>query len=196
MSDIQLLQGKEYIRSLYEDFDYAKKIRIECLTLNPIIADILIPQAKAGAKIEILTNPPDRKMIHGPDFLEVRRILREAGIKVYCFNAPYLHHQKIVLIDPDIVYLGSHNISKPSLNINIETSVRFRNFDIFMRLLNQFKMKTGTSDVIFGKPKITSCGVATPQHPALKDNDPHRQIEPDTGCNKPEPVVVYDIPEN
>lgn len=173
MTNIQLLQGKEYIRSLYEDFDYAKKIRMETLTLNPIIADILLPQAKLGVKIEILTNPPDRKMIHGPDFLTIRKTLREAGIKVYSFNAPYLHHQKIILIDPDIVYLGSHNISQQSLNANIETSVRFRHFDIYTKLLEKFRLKTGTS----------------------RDDELDRQIKTDTGQSKPEPTVVYDIPE-
>ena len=64
--------------------------------------------------------------------------LRALGADVRTFKAPYLYHQKTILIPPDIVFVGSHNLTYASVYRNFESSVRFQNFGVYQTLHLRF----------------------------------------------------------
>lgn len=141
---INLLQDKEYRKALVEDMNRASLMYIETVTLAPFLVVLLREWLIAGGSANILTNSLKKSQIHDRDFLTNRDFLRELGAKVYSYDAPHLNHQKIVLIAPDIVYLGSHNMTAQSNFNNRETSIRLVNKAFYDKLLAGFRFKTGT----------------------------------------------------
>lgn len=141
---ITLLQDKEYRPALVNDLTPGRKVRIECLTLAPFIVVLLRSFLVAGGQVDILTNALAKKQLHGRDFMENRNQLRELGACVFTYEAPHLNHQKVILIEPDIVYLGSHNMTAQSQFNNRETSIRMTHHGFYDKLVAGFCLKTGT----------------------------------------------------
>lgn len=139
---VTLLQDREYRQSIALDLIDHNSVRIECLTLTPFIIVLLRDFLIQGGHVEILTNSYSKKQIHGADYLENRKELKNLGAHVFTYEAPHLNHQKVVLIEPDIVYLGSHNMTSQSNFANRESSVRLVNKAIYDKLLAGFWLKT------------------------------------------------------
>lgn len=139
---MDLLRDREYITALTTDLETAQEIVIECLSVMPALISLLSPFLKAGGKAEIICNAPHKSYLHNPEFLQNRKELRGKGALVFSYFAPHINHSKVVLIAPDIVYLGSHNMSQQSLYSNRETSLRLTHADIYNKLMAEFKLKT------------------------------------------------------
>lgn len=142
MPNYELLQQQEFIIHLKEDISLAKVIRLEALSLSPILVPLFTDYLFQNKTLEILTNRPGRIKWIGPDFVDIRIKLTNLGAKIFIWRAPYLHHQKIILIAPNIVYCGSHNMSWASCYSNIETTIRLEDDTIYQKLLAQFHKKT------------------------------------------------------
>lgn len=139
---VTLLQDREYRHALARDLLTTHHIRIECLTLTSFLTILLEDFLSAGGSADILCNAFSKKYLHTDEFLEVRKLLKELGASVYVYDAPHINHQKVVLIEPDIVYIGSHNMTVQSNFNNRETSLRIVHPDFYNKLLAGFKLKT------------------------------------------------------
>lgn len=142
MNNYQLLQQHEFLTHLKEDISTAKHIRLETLSLSPVLIPLFTAYLVEKKNLEILTNNPARNKWVWTDFIDTRIKLCSLGAKIFIWRSPYLHHQKIILIAPNIVYLGSHNLSWASLYSNIETSLRLEDDTLYQKLLDQFHKKT------------------------------------------------------
>lgn len=139
---IELLRDREYLTALTADLETAQEIAIECLSISPALLSLLSAYLARGGKAEVLCNAPQKTYLHSPEFLQNRKKLRAQGAQVYSYNAPHINHCKLVLIAPDIVYLGSHNMTHQSLHSNRENSLRLIHPEIYNKLRVLFNFKT------------------------------------------------------
>lgn len=65
-----------------------------------------------GVKVQCLANS-----------LQIVEKLKEIGLDCRKFNSADLLHSKLVVIDDEVFFIGSHNFSKNAFNYNYETSV-------------------------------------------------------------------------
>jgi len=90
------------------------------------IASHLIRAAKRGVIVKVIleqTGGRDGKL--DEENAATGRLLQNAGINVY-FDAPRkTTHTKLVVIDRNIVFSGSHNLTQAALKYNNEISVMF-----------------------------------------------------------------------
>lgn len=98
-------------------YSYRSSARIQRLNYEYLSA------ARRGVKVRVLLNT-DRV---GGNLSRINNYtanqLRRAGAAVKIDTTGQLVHSKIVIIDDEIVVVGSHNYSERSLSSNIETSV-------------------------------------------------------------------------
>jgi len=130
-----LLTGIDFTKYLLTDFTLARCSIMICsyvfdirnLKENPCTAsiiDTLIFAREKKINIEILLN--GYKKSGGIKKLNTGTCLFFADKKISCslFSPLTTQHSKIVLIDDDIVYLGSHNFTEASFTKSTETTLR------------------------------------------------------------------------
>ena len=91
------------------------------LILDEAILSSLKVAATSGINVKvIIPGIPDKKMIYLAT-LSYARELMEYGVEVYCYNG--FMHSKIVVVDDDIVSVGTANMDRRSFSLNFETNI-------------------------------------------------------------------------
>jgi len=65
--------------------------------------------------------------------------LAELNIKARKLNAVKLMHAKSIVIDEEIIVLGSHNLTQNALTLNVEMSLVVYDKELATRIINYFK---------------------------------------------------------
>jgi phosphatidylserine/phosphatidylglycerophosphate/cardiolipin synthase-like enzyme len=115
-----------------------------------ILLDKLIEAKKRGVDIKIILDKSDKKYKSESDKNKnadnVINYLKSYAIKVYADNSNTEIHDKLVIVDDDMVLIGAHNWSYSSFFFNEELSVaikcnpdnsEFKNY--FFEILNNIK---------------------------------------------------------
>lgn len=137
MSRVDLLVDRSLAKALASDLWTAPSVVCSCLQLNRFVITLFSNYLSDGGPLTILANHPGRSKVNAEVQFDVRRSLHEQGALVHWFRSPRLLHQKTILIAPDIVYLGSHNLSKKAFFSNHEVSVRIKDKDIYDKLIDR-----------------------------------------------------------
>ncbi len=138
---IEVLQNKDFINRLNYDLLSAKECYISLLYLTPQIRVIFEEYLSLQKKLVIVTNHPAKFQAVSTNPFQLREELKNLGAEVHFYRAPWLCHEKILLLKPGLVYLGSHNFSKKALFSNHETTVRFFSSSIHRKLKEQIIQK-------------------------------------------------------
>lgn len=131
MSEIQYLVDSEYKAALVRDMDASRIAHLCTVRLSQSIEHLFGSWLRGGGLLYCVTNSVARFPADIITTLSVAGKLRELGVRLTQINAPYLLHPKILTFAPDIVYLGSHNMTPQSLARNIERSVRIKNLRLY-----------------------------------------------------------------
>jgi len=131
---LEVLQNKDFIYRLKYDLLSAQECYISLLYLTPQIKEIFEEYLSLRKKLVIVTNHPAKFQAVSTNPFQLRLELQKMGAEVYFYRAPWLSHEKILLLKPGLVYLGSHNFSKKALFSNHETTVRFFSSSIYQKL--------------------------------------------------------------
>lgn len=89
---------------------------------DPIVKDILKKKTALGVKVYCVVADPDNVETN----LIAIEELKKYGIKIRYVSSPFIH-AKAILIDKDIGYVGSENLSSNSLDNNREVGLLFSN---------------------------------------------------------------------
>ncbi len=88
----------------------------------------IIAKAKNKAKIRVITNCQN-----------TLNILAQNGIKTKQWQSKKLLHTKLMIIDNEMVILGSHNYTMSAFTINYEVSVIIQDKEVVNRLKTYFE---------------------------------------------------------
>ncbi|MGL5246356.1 MAG: cardiolipin synthase [Mycoplasmoidaceae bacterium] len=158
---IQILQSEPYsefkiFKNIITKYNSVAKKRIWIYTpyfaSNSDYIESLISASMSGVDVKIiLPGKPDNKKI----ILSINRFLYEkllnANIKIYEYNG--FIHTKAIIIDDDVVVLGSNNLDMRSLFINFETAIIVKSKEINSYLVNNFLQDINNS-IFFGKDDL------------------------------------------
>ncbi|HOK41873.1 MAG TPA: phospholipase D-like domain-containing protein [bacterium] len=148
--EVQFLFGRQYINSLKSDIKKAKeKIFIQMFLIkyrysetNPIYRLIEeIKKAKErGVDIEVYldNNIKDEDENDNANKI-IYKELKKEGLKVKMDKSAKTYHSKVVIIDEEIIYCGSHNWTANAMNINDESSVRVKSKELAKYLVSKMK---------------------------------------------------------
>ncbi len=131
---IEVLYNKEFVQRLQADLEAAEECYCNMLYLSNVVEQIFESFLLQQKKLVIITNHPAKIKTGAHDPYELRNKLEAKGAEVHFYRAPWLSHEKILLIPPGTVYLGSHNFTIRGLFQNHESTVRFHSPSIFERL--------------------------------------------------------------
>lgn len=107
---------------------------------NQILRELVNAKAR-GVKVEIILELSTIKDVKEKNF-ETAKFLAENGVKVYFDREDKTTHSKLVIIDENFVFIGSHNWNYYALEKNNETSVLIESkevADLFINYFNQIK---------------------------------------------------------
>jgi phosphatidylserine/phosphatidylglycerophosphate/cardiolipin synthase-like enzyme len=76
-----------------------------------ILNHAFVTMSRQGVKVRAITN-----------YSEIIKILTRLGIEAKKWNSSRILHSKLVIIDNEIVVMGSHNFSQSAMTRNAETS--------------------------------------------------------------------------
>lgn len=147
---VLLIRNDEFYKLLPKLIIQAKnKIRIstffmkltsaDSLFSTKRILDILISQKhNNGIDVQVLIDKSHKSEKYSSSIVnkEAYLYLKEQGIDIKNFRNKRRHHSKLVLIDDDIVIIGSHNFTSNSFGFLDEVSVLLRSEE-----LNRFYSK-------------------------------------------------------
>ncbi len=122
---IEVLYNKEFVTRLNIDLEAGSSCCANLLYLTPVIAQVFESFLLQKKHLTIIANHPSRFSKGVQDPYQIRQNLLQLGAHVHFFRSPRLCHEKILLIPPGTVYLGSHNFSINGLFKNNESTVRF-----------------------------------------------------------------------
>jgi len=133
---IKILTNEQYFYQLIDSIKKAKEsiyisaylFKITKNKSNPanILLDEIIKSKKRGVYINILLERSNFNHRLNESNRAVKRRLKKQGIKVG-YDAPDKQsHQKLVIIDKRLTFIGSHNFSHSALKFNNEISVMIR----------------------------------------------------------------------
>ena len=120
---IDIAIGREFSGKVIPLINNAKK------SINVMVYDWNWYPDQIGSQIQIFNNAIVRAKQRGLDVKAVVfrknifNILRDLGIKVKWVGESKTLHVKLMIIDNQIVILGSHNYTKSAFDINYEASV-------------------------------------------------------------------------
>lgn len=147
-----------YAKSVYFDINHAK----HCIVIASYvwkqakypdewpnrIARALIAAHQRGVAVEVvLDSKPEYqdyqqqgtaqplKIEPSHTNLEMLERLSHAGIAAYFAKKDELAHLKVIVIDDEIVYVGSHNLTESGLHYNYEASVRIVSRKLALQLI-------------------------------------------------------------
>lgn len=98
------------------------------LNLTKIITELLRARAR-GVRVRVLT-----------DFAGSAAYLRNVGIEAVAIETGRTLHSKLCIIDSRCVYVGSHNMTKRSLNSNWEATARLDDYESVAQAKTYYNM--------------------------------------------------------
>lgn len=137
LSEIILLSDKDYAKSVKKDLLSSTSAVCSCVQLNRFAITLFSDFLSRGGSLTILANHPGRFRDKPDNQFDVYRSLITQGANVQWFRSPRLLHQKVILMAPDIVYLGSHNLSAKAFYSNHEVSIRLENKAMYDALIDR-----------------------------------------------------------
>jgi phosphatidylserine/phosphatidylglycerophosphate/cardiolipin synthase-like enzyme len=93
-----------------------------------LINQALVRAARRGVKVQTLLNYPD-----------LVELLNNLNITARRANVKKLLHAKSIVIDENIIILGSHNLSKEAMTANVEMSLVISDTELAARIINYFQ---------------------------------------------------------
>ncbi len=162
--NIELLLNKEYT---YKILKYLKRAKHEVIISSFMwccspekygsfpckILDEVIHLVKRGVKVEIILetdiNSDNRCNKVIPLIFKHTLLKHYKNLKIFFDDPLKRSHQKIVLIDGYIVFLGSHNITQSALKYNNEVSVLIKSKDIYKKLKNYLENLLVTATEVY-----------------------------------------------
>ncbi|MGJ8453972.1 phospholipase D family protein [Pseudothermotoga sp. U03pept] len=137
------------------------KVMIYSFTSKPI-ADALLEAFYRGIHVEIIIDEAnDRSRYSQTPFL------RKAGIPVYVDAKESIHHNKVIVIDEEIVITGSFNFSKAAEQTNAENLVILKSSQLAAIYLENYEVHKAHSYLVFEVPaEIDETETATPTEDA------------------------------
>lgn len=128
---VSLLRNNEYYKSLYKQIRLAKKsiymsyyiFRVYNNSDTEKILKALITAKKRGVAIVIFLDKSEFYKNITKSNQRAYNLLKDAGIRVFWDDPKITLHAKIALIDAQLVYIGSHNLTQSAFNKNKELSV-------------------------------------------------------------------------
>lgn len=131
LSNIEILNDREMRRKFSEDLKDAESVICTCLHLNSFVLELFADFTKLARSVTVIANHPSRSSSDAEKQIALRRELIEHGIQVNWFRSARLLHQKTILLGPDLVFIGSHNLSRKAWFSNHETTVRINNQSLY-----------------------------------------------------------------
>jgi phosphatidylserine/phosphatidylglycerophosphate/cardiolipin synthase-like enzyme len=92
------------------------------------INQALVRATRRGVKVQTLLN-----------YSEIVEILNNLNITARRANVRKLLHAKSIVIDENIIILGSHNLSKEAMTANVEMSLVISDPELAKRIINYFQ---------------------------------------------------------
>ena len=136
---IEIAIGREFPRKVIPLIDKTKR------TIKIIVFDWGWYENEIGEKIQLFNNAIIRANKRGVEVKAavhkrlIAEILKRQGIRVKRIESSKLLHVKLMLIDDEIVIIGSHNYTKNAFNINFEASLIVRDKETALKFLNYFE---------------------------------------------------------
>ena len=147
--EVIIVNDRDYYHTIKKDIENAKStifVSMYIMKYDPIDTedwanDLIQELVKAKERgvsvriiIEYLEFYNDPKTVN----LEAEKYLSENGVDVRLdYDSSVTDHMKLVIIDDEIVYIGSHNWSEAGLYYNHETSVKIISKNI-ASIMNEF----------------------------------------------------------
>ena len=94
--------------------------------------------ARRGVKVRVLMNIEHYSHPITKINTRTERFLKNAGCEVKCVRCGGRTHAKMMIIDKNILLLGSHNLCKSSLSTNAEASVVLIDFPVISEYQRYF----------------------------------------------------------
>ncbi|EKK21015.1 cardiolipin synthase [Fructilactobacillus florum] len=155
--DPQLEQIKTGYIKMISLAEHSIKITTPYLIPDSSVLDALKIAVQSGVDVQIVTpNMPDHPFVYRATQYYSRRLV-ELGIKVYAYNQGFIH-AKTVVVDGEIVSVGSANLDYRSFELNFECNA----FIYDKELADQF-------EAIFAE----SVAASTPQTTAVFASQSH-----------------------
>lgn len=139
LSKSELVLSGEFTKRLIELFDNAKEsVYIFMFDWrwykNDFSCDVsqinqaLVRAVRRGVKVQTLLN-----------YAEVVATLRQVGIDAKKYNFAQLLHAKSIVIDREIIVLGSHNLTQNAMTKNVEMSLIVSDEELAARIIKYFE---------------------------------------------------------
>jgi len=123
---IETAIGREFSKKIIPLIDNAKK------SIFIMVFEWLWYPDQIGAQIQLFNSAIVRAKNRGLDIKavvwdkKISKVLDELGIKNKWIHQSRLLHVKLMIIDQEIVIIGSHNYTKTAFDLNYEASVILR----------------------------------------------------------------------
>lgn len=156
---ITLLLDTEFPAALHREMLLTSRVTASVLQLGVYCKSIFFPPLEDGTAVHIITNPPGKWPSMAEEVALTTQALRGAGAEVHYVRRHGLLHQKQVLCAPDIVFLGSHNMSRQSHTINLESSLMIRSATLYNTLLERMLSLSGDKQRLNSGPGCDDCGL-------------------------------------
>jgi phosphatidylserine/phosphatidylglycerophosphate/cardiolipin synthase-like enzyme len=110
------------------------------------IADALIQAHERGVKVTVILDKSQRRAKNS----QIKRLLN-AGIPVFIDTKVSIAHNKVIIIDNDIVITGSYNFTNNAENKNAENLLVIKGQDTALKYHGNFDIRLGQSTPVEGK---------------------------------------------
>jgi phosphatidylserine/phosphatidylglycerophosphate/cardiolipin synthase-like enzyme len=135
---MEAIIGKEFPKKVIPLIEEAKKsIKIIVFDwrwyphdpANPVqlFNQALVRAKRRGVDIKVLTNMSD-----------IISILNNLGIEARKLTSKNLLHAKVMIIDDEILIIGSHNYTQSAFTMNLEVSIIIKDQQEISRVINYF----------------------------------------------------------
>ena len=98
----------------------------------------VISAARRGVKVRVLMNIEHHTHHLTKVNTRTERILKNAGCEVKMAKVGGRTHAKMIIVDKNILVLGSHNLCKSSLSSNAECSIVLADFPVIKEYIDYF----------------------------------------------------------
>jgi phosphatidylserine/phosphatidylglycerophosphate/cardiolipin synthase-like enzyme len=110
-----------------------------------MLLDAIIAEARVGLNVQLLIHWSPQKKGTPSTNIKVMREFQSAGVDVR-FVVSRVCHAKLIIVDSEIVLIGSHNLSTKSFTENFEVSVETDAVNVVSSAITSF-------DAVFVKAK-------------------------------------------
>lgn len=165
-ADVENISSRDYFPKVKEVIDKAEKsiyMSMFVISLRPAqpesvvyeLCDALVAAKKRGVSVKVILDQnvdyyDDESIIEGKNTLAYQ-YLTENGIEVFYDNKFQYTHSKALVIDEEIVIIGSANWSYSALEKNNESSVLIKSPELAKSILRNFT-EIELADLMFKRP--------------------------------------------